>query len=169
MEIWVYNQYNDQRDMLEMPDGSTVTIGRDESNDITLESPFVSRHHAQIKPEGKGYAIESLGLNGLTVANRDVAPREQVRLGYGDEIRLGEFSLYMMEPSQRRVVTGTIQSTPRKRVMDVEQTIHADLLDRLNLRVTGQKGATDEQHVGLIKRHLRELIGIHAHLIDTEM
>ncbi len=169
MEIWVYNQYNDQRDVLEMPDGSTVTIGRDESNDITLESPFVSRHHAQIKPEGKGYAIESLGLNGLTVANRDVAPREQVRLGYGDEIRLGEFSLYMMEPSQRRVVTGTIQSTPRKRVMDVEQTIHADLLDRLNLRVTGQKGATDEQHVGLIKRHLRELIGIHAHLIDTEM
>jgi pilus assembly protein CpaF len=169
VEIWVYNQYNDQRDMLEMPDGSTVTIGRDESNDITLESPFVSRHHAQIKPEGKGYAIESLGLNGLTVANRDVAPREQVRLGYGDEIRLGEFSLYMMEPSQRRVVTGTIQSTPRKRVMDVEQTIHADLLDRLNLRVTGQKGATDEQHVGLIKRHLRELIGIHAHLIDTEM
>jgi pilus assembly protein CpaF len=169
VEIWVYNQYNDQRDVLEMPDGSTVTIGRDESNDITLESPFVSRHHAQIKPEGKGYAIESLGLNGLTVANRDVAPREQVRLGYGDEIRLGEFSLYMMEPSQRRVVTGTIQSTPRKRVMDVEQTIHADLLDRLNLRVTGQKGATDEQHVGLIKRHLRELIGIHAHLIDTEM
>ncbi len=50
----------------------------------------------RIAKEGQGYIVESLGLNGLVVANKDVAHEQKVRLDYGDEIRLGEFSLYMM-------------------------------------------------------------------------
>jgi len=168
VEIWVYNQYTDQREVVKV-DGEEVTIGRDESSDVTLASPFVSRRHARILAQGSGFAIESLGMNGVTVANRLVPYKEQARLDYGDEIRLGEFSLYMMEPSLRRVGKSARIATPRKRVIDLEQVIHSDLLDRLNLRVTGQGGTADEQHVMLIKRHLKDIIGQHADEVDAEM
>ncbi len=168
MELWVYNQYTDQRQALTVND-ERVTIGREASNDVVLESPFVSRHHACIAKEGQGYTVESLGLNGLVVANKDVAHQQKVRLDYGDEIRLGEFSLYMMEPSIRRVMQKAKPISPRKRVIDVEQIVHQELLERLNLRVTGQEGKADEQHVVLIKRHLVEIIDNHIHEIDAEM
>ena len=155
MEIWIYNQYTDQRQTEKVPDGA-VTIGRDEGNEVTLQSPFVSRKHAKIVFEGGSYFIESLGLNGIVVANRSVPFKGLVKIEYGDEIRIGEFSLYMMAPSAKRVV-------------ELEQRMHAELLDRLNLRVTGQTRAADEKLVALIKRHLGEIIQANLEGVDEPM
>jgi len=168
VEIWVYNQYADQREVVKA-DGDTVTIGRDETNDVVLASPFVSRQHARIVSEDPGYVIESLGLNGVTVANRLVPHKQQAKLDYGDEIRIGEFSLYMMEPSMRRVGEQPKAATPRKRVVELEHTMHAELLERLNLRVTGQAGAAETAHVELVKRHLAEIIELHRGEVDEDM
>ncbi|MFP4140849.1 MAG: ATPase, T2SS/T4P/T4SS family [Phycisphaerae bacterium] len=167
MEIWVYNQYSDERDVHEVDD-ENVTIGREESNDVTLRSPFVSREHARLFRDNGTYFVESLGLNGLTVANRDLDVQERTKVSYGDEIRIGEFSIYMMEPSSRRVQGQKVSASPRKRVIELEQNLHAELLERLNLRVTGQAGA-DEQLVIMIKKNLDEIIDRHIEDIDTEM
>jgi pilus assembly protein CpaF len=167
VEIWVYNQYSDERDVHEVDD-ENVTIGREESNDVTLRSPFVSREHARLFRDNGTYFIESLGLNGLTVANRDLDVQERTKVSYGDEIRIGEFSIYMMEPSSRRVQGQKVSASPRKRVIELEQNLHAELLERLNLRVTGQAGA-DEQLVIMIKKNLDEIIDRHIEDIDTEM
>lgn len=168
MEIWVYNQYNDQRETQTVNDES-VTIGRDDGNDITLRSQFVSRRHARIVFENGSYFVESLGLNGIVTANRTVPVKTKVKIGYGDEIRIGEFSIYMMQPSAKRVEGSARASSPRKRVVDLEQRMHAELLDRLNLRVTGQTGEIDEQLVMLVRRHLGEIIKAHMEEIDDEM
>ncbi len=168
MEIWVYNQYTDQRQVIKA-DGEEVTIGRDAANDVPLDSAFVSRQHARIVNTGTGFRIESLGLNGLTLANRLIPHKQQTKLEYGDEIRIGEFSLYMMEPSMRRVAGERRAETPRKRVVALEETMHAELLDALNLRVTGQAGTADSEHVAVIKQQLAEIIRAHADAIDHEM
>ncbi len=168
MEIWVYNQYTDQREVVEVDD-ENVSIGRDESNDVTLRSPFVSRQHARILKENGTFFIESLGLNGLVVANQDVPVKQRVKISFGDEVRLGEYSVYMMEPSARRVRGEKRTVSPRKRVIELEQKMHAELLERLNLRVTGQAGSADEQLVVMIKRNLAEIIGNHLEEIDSEM
>ncbi|HDZ22119.1 hypothetical protein LCGC14_0302380 [marine sediment metagenome] len=168
MEIWVYNQYTDQREVIKANE-KAVAIGRDESNDVVLDSPFVSRQHARILKEGGGFVIESLGLNGVTLANRLLPHKDRAKLDYGDEIRIGEFSLYMMEPSMRRVGGERLVSTPRKRVIALEETMHAELLERLNLRVTGQSTSADSQHVSLIKRQLADIILQHRDEIDKEM
>ncbi len=168
MEIWVYNQYTDQRESLKVGD-ENVTIGREESNDVVLRSPFVSRCHARIFRENGTFFIESLGLNGTTVANNLVAYKQQAKLDFGDEIRIGEFSIYMMAPSARRVAPSEMVVSPRKRVIELEQQMHAELLDRLNLRVTGQRGSADQQHVTLIKQSLSKIIASHRDKIDTEM
>ncbi|MBS3820897.1 MAG: FHA domain-containing protein [Planctomycetes bacterium] len=168
MEVWVYNQYSDDRETEKVPD-EEVLIGRDDSCDVTLRSPFVSRKHARIFFDGGSYFIESLGQNGLTVTNKALPPHQQRKIDYGDEVRIGEFSLYMMQPSQRRIAAAERATSPRKRVIDLEQRMHAGLLDRLNLRVTGSLGDADEQLVTLIKRHLADIIDEHLDDVDTDM
>ena len=168
MEIWVSNQFTDHREIVKVADNK-VTIGRDESNDVTLRSPFVSRQHAQIVLESGSYFIESLGINGTVVANKMVAKNERRKIEYGDEVRIGEFSIYMMEPSVKRIKAGEKVISPRRRVIELEHEMHAELLDRLNLRVTGQLVSADQQHVALIKRHLDEIIASRFDKIDKEM
>jgi len=168
MEIWVYNQYTNERDVVKVGD-EKVSIGRDETNDVILRSPFVSRRHARISRQDGGYFIESLGLNGVVVANRLLAHRSQAKLSYGDEIRIGEFSVYMMEPAARRIVETERETSPRKRVVELEQRMHAQLLEQLNLRVTGQTGTADQEHVALVKQSLAKIIDAHRDQVDEQM
>jgi len=168
VEIWVSNQYTDQREIVKVSDDD-VTIGRDEENDVTLRSAFVSRRHARIFRESGSYFVESLGLNETVAANHVVPHKQRRKIEYGDEIRIGEFSLYMMEPSAKRVGAGERAASPRRRVIELEQQVHTELLDRLNLRVTGQLAGADEQHVALIKRHLSDIIQAHLEEVDDEM
>jgi pilus assembly protein CpaF len=168
LEIWLTNQYTDEREVVKVSE-EDVTIGRDESNDVTLRSPFVSRQHARIFREGGGVFVESLGVNGTIVANRPVAYKDRAKLDYGDEIRIGEFSLFMMEPTARRVRDARPTVSPRKRVVELEQTMHAELLERLNLRVTSTTGTADQRHVALVKRHLADIVAAHREQVDDEM
>jgi len=168
MEIWVYNQYTDQREAVKVGEGG-ATIGRDESSDVTLRSPFVSRRHARIFREAGSYFIESLGLNDTIVANRPLAHRQRRKIEYGDEIRIGEFSLYMMEPSARRTGAAERVASPRRKIVELEQKVHVELLEQLNLRVAGKLGAADREHVALIKRHLLQIIERHQGDVTEDM
>ena len=68
--------------------------------------------------------IEALGLNGAVVANKDLEKGQKRKIEYGDEIRIGEFSLYMMEPSVRRVSGKRAAMSPRRQVIELEQKLH---------------------------------------------
>ncbi len=168
MEIWVYNHLTDERKVVEVQQPEII-IGRDEGSTVSLKSPFVSRQHARIFRENGTYFIESLGLNGLTVANRLVAYHARLKIEYGDEVRIGEYSIFMMEPTARRGRRGVTVITPRRRLVELEQVIHGELLVRLNLRVASQVAKADAQYIGLIKRHLAELIADHLGEVDEEM
>ena len=168
MEIWIYNQYNDQREIVKVND-EDVLIGREDGNDVTLRSAFVSRRHVRIVHDAGSYFVESLGLNGVVVANHDVPKGQRRKIEYGDEIRLGEFSVYMMEPSLKRIKAGEEVISPRRRVIELEQKMHGELLDRLNLRVTSQAGSADHRHVQLVRRHLADIIEDHREKVDAEM
>jgi Flp pilus assembly CpaF family ATPase/pSer/pThr/pTyr-binding forkhead associated (FHA) protein len=168
VEIWVYNQYSDQREVVKVTDDE-VTIGRDDSNDVPLRSPFVSRRHARIVWEAGSFYVQSLGLNEVLVANRAIPHSERRKVEYGDEIRIGEFSLYMMEPATRRVGGARRVVTPRRRVINLEEAIHRELLERLNLRVASQVGSADESYVAMLRRHLAEIVDAHIEEVDEEM
>jgi len=168
VEIWVYNQYSDQREVVKVADDD-ITIGRDESNSVKLRSSFVSRHHARVVWDSGSFFLESLGVNGTYVANKLVPYKQRGKIEYGDEIRIGEFSLYMMEPSARRIAIAERAASPSKRVLELEQKIHTELLERLNLRVTGQAGVADAKLVALIKRHLADLVAQRFDGVDEGM
>lgn len=50
----------------------SVSIGRSRQNDITLMSAVVSRHHAVLKQDDKGWRVEALGTNGCFMEDKPI-------------------------------------------------------------------------------------------------
>lgn len=72
--------------------GGTLTIGRHPDNNLVLSDPNVSRHHAEIRPQGDGYALVDLGsTNGSRVNGLRI---DQQALTDGDELSLGNTRMH---------------------------------------------------------------------------
>ncbi len=81
--------------------GNRLSIGRGEDNDLRIDDPLVSHHHAEIvrEPDG-GYQVRDLGSRrGTFVGARRV---ESAALGEGDELLIG--------PARLRFEIGRAQS-----------------------------------------------------------
>jgi len=65
----------------------TTTIGRDETNTLTMPDPTVSRRHAQISVQNGSYLIRDLGssngtfVNGMRVTEHTLRPGDEVQIG----------------------------------------------------------------------------------------
>lgn len=69
--------------------GDVVSLGRDPSNNITIDDPEVSRYHLRFLWRDGLYAVEDLGSTNGTVVN-DKRIAQETRLASGSAIRLGE-------------------------------------------------------------------------------
>ncbi len=67
----------------------TITIGRDITNDIVINDPEVSRHHARLIVTAGGYMIEDLRSTNGTFVNRQRLT-SPYQLANGDLIGMGE-------------------------------------------------------------------------------
>ncbi|MGD8624947.1 MAG: FHA domain-containing protein [Anaerolineae bacterium] len=67
----------------------TINVGRARDNQLVLDDPTVSRHHAWIKAEGEEFLVFDIGSGNGTFVNdeRIEAPR---RLENGDTVRFGD-------------------------------------------------------------------------------
>jgi pSer/pThr/pTyr-binding forkhead associated (FHA) protein len=88
----------------------TVTLGRDITNDIAINDPEVSRHHARLTHTGTGYVIEDLRSTNGTFVNQQrlAAPRA---LNSGDQIGLGETVVLLYEAVGAMLPDGTPAET----------------------------------------------------------
>ena len=67
----------------------TINVGRSNDNQIVLQVPSVSRHHAWIKAEGEDFLVFDVGSANGTFVN-DEQIQEPRRLENGDVIRFGD-------------------------------------------------------------------------------
>ena len=76
------------------PDGQEVAfplqapilhIGRDETSDIQVDEPLVSRNHARLERRGEVWVLLDLGSTNLTKVNGD--PIRERELAHGDEVQ----------------------------------------------------------------------------------
>jgi len=67
-----------------------VTIGRSSDNQVVLNDPLASSHHAEVHTDGAGHVITDLGSsNGTFVNQQRLAPNVPSILRPGDVIRIG--------------------------------------------------------------------------------
>jgi ABC-type multidrug transport system ATPase subunit/pSer/pThr/pTyr-binding forkhead associated (FHA) protein len=79
-----------------------IQIGRDASNDVVLESPNISRFHAQVERVGQRFRIRDLrSANGTFVNDQRV--EGEVWLQPNDEIRIGRHRFVMGENALSQV------------------------------------------------------------------
>lgn len=74
--------------------GTTMTIGRDPDNQVVLDSPNISRRHAQISFDGQNYRVVDLGsTNGSYLDQIKLLPRRPVLWRAGQILQLGNHRL----------------------------------------------------------------------------
>lgn len=83
-----------------------VNIGRSRDNDIVLDDPYISRHHAQLRLRFGCYTVFDTNSRDGMIVN-DVRVREH-RLQPGDVIRLGKTQLVYLEDTQPTDQTNTV-------------------------------------------------------------
>ena len=167
MQFWLYDHSTNTRSSLEA-DGKSITIGRDEGCTIVLKSPFVARRHARIVHKGNQMFVEALSRAGTRVANREVTLGKPVRLDFGDEVQIGQFSLAPVGVDRRgpgRDEAAELQS----QLMQMEQQVHTELLDRMNLRVTGRINKTDQAFVSQMLSHLDQVLTRRVEALDEKV
>ena len=79
-----------------LPFERSLTVGRDRSNDLVLESHGVSRHHAMIRAQNGGLVLVDLGSSNGTFVNSRLAGGP-VTLEPGDEIGIGDRSVRYLD------------------------------------------------------------------------
>jgi pSer/pThr/pTyr-binding forkhead associated (FHA) protein len=92
---------------LTFPDGKehelkeSVTIGRDETNDLTFSSTTVSREHASITlKDGRWYLEDRGSFNGTFLNGTRVQPGSPLPLRHADRIGIGAETLLFAWPAQ---------------------------------------------------------------------
>jgi hypothetical protein len=77
--------------------GGWTRIGRSAVADIRLDDPSVSRRHALVVSERPSSlrVLDDRSLNGVLLNGERV---EWARLGDGDELTIGRFTLFVLEP-----------------------------------------------------------------------
>jgi len=87
----------------------TMTLGRDITNDIVINDPEISRHHARLIRTGSGYALEDLRSTNASFVNRQRLSGLQ-QLSNGDLIGFGETVTLAYEvlgaPAQATLASG---------------------------------------------------------------
>jgi len=157
MEFWLYDHSHhtrESRHISELP----ATIGRDQRCTIALSSPFVAPQHARLYREGNRLYVQALARAGTRIANREVPAEQSARVEFGDEIQLGPYAITPVSANghqhQQEDDTAQLQSE----LMSLEQQVHGELLERLNLRVTGQIDKSDQTFVRQMLHQLDQLL-----------
>jgi ABC-type multidrug transport system ATPase subunit len=88
----------DGRHELVLSPGET-SIGRAPDNDVVVDDPLVSRHHARLRWDGACLRVTDLGSsNGTRVNHEEIDPRVPHPLAAGDVVRVGGVDLAVAMP-----------------------------------------------------------------------
>jgi peptidoglycan glycosyltransferase len=66
-------------------DAASLVVGRDDTADIPLDEPLVSRAHARLERRGASYWVVDLGSTNFTRVGGEVVRERELR--DGDEVR----------------------------------------------------------------------------------
>jgi len=137
MQVIINNTLSGDRwvQALEKPE---VTVGRPVKNsaqgpDIALRSRLVSSVHALLRQSDLGWTLEHVGrVNDTQLGNQPIETGKAYPVKAGDEIRIGEFVLSLIEVTNKRPDLDTESGI--NQLIELERMIHNQLIDKMDLR-----------------------------------
>lgn len=125
--------------------GQSLTIGRKESNDISIENLAVSGHHAKIDSVGGGFILTDLqSKNGSFVNNEPVSTH---RLKHGDSITIGKHHLIFTYGEEEERPDDISEGMEQAMMVDTEK--HQDMLAQAAPKETGAED-DEKEPVGVL-------------------
>ncbi|HEU4729641.1 MAG TPA: sigma 54-interacting transcriptional regulator, partial [Kofleriaceae bacterium] len=131
-----------------VPDRATLAIGRATDNDIVVEHPSVSRHHARLHAHGR-IALEALAAtNPVRFGGRRLAAGERVSLAPGDAFALGAL-VGVLRPARGSLPAAAPAAPPGAIVIDPAMVRLYEVIARIAagdvpVLIQGETGAGKE-------------------------
>lgn len=169
MQLLINNMVSGQHWVEELS-GPEIRIGRTggdgELPDVILASVMVSRKHAVLSVNKEQWTIEHLGVNETLLDNRALASHTPTLITPGNNIRIGEFALSLIEPAEKEIIE---QDKSLSFLIDLERRIHEKLLEHMDLR--HGESITDldsDQTRHRVEQHLEDIIEPELSQLEAE-
>ncbi len=139
---------NRESEVVDLPDGKEITIGRAPTVTVIIEDDQVSRVHARVRRRGDIIEVEDLGSRNGTWVNGERIDSKR-RLNTGDEISIGPIVAVLGVTGSLRSPTSPAGSFERPIVMDPEMGRVYTLVERiadtpLTVLILGETGVGKE-------------------------
>lgn len=108
-----------------------MTLGRSEDCDISIDSPYVSPHHADFVPEGPVVTLRAQGLNGLLINDEDLRQGQTRILQPDDLITLPGFVIQVRGLRTTKVAE---EYELESQFSETKREIHEALLDTVKFK-----------------------------------
>ncbi len=156
MKVW-YNKVNESRRSVLEVDSTEVTIGRDPSNTVCLQSPLVSRRHAVVRMVDGKLHLENVGLNSCVVADEEVLGGQTAVFTPGAKIRIWPYTLTFEAEKAATITLGELEAHLRSIMAELELRIHRKLLERLDLYEFETNLAGDNESILLLENNIEDV------------
>ncbi|MBU4270551.1 MAG: Flp pilus assembly complex ATPase component TadA [Planctomycetes bacterium] len=156
MKVW-YNKVNESRRSVLEVDSTEVTIGRDPSNTVCLQSPLVSRRHAVVRMADGKLHLENVGLNSCVVDDEEVLGGQTAVFTPGAKIRIWPYTLTFEAEKAATITLGELESHLRSIMADLELRIHRKLLERLDLYEFETNRVGDNESILLLENNIEDV------------
>ncbi|MGQ9574039.1 MAG: ATPase, T2SS/T4P/T4SS family [Thermoguttaceae bacterium] len=156
MKVW-YNKISESRRSMIEVSGTEITIGRDPSNTVVLQSPLVSRHHAVVRLLDGKLQLENVGLNSCVVGDVEVSGSQTVVFEPGTKVRIWPYTLTFEAEKPATITRAELENHLRSILADLELRIHRKLLERLDLYEFETNRPTDTASILLLENNIEDV------------
>ena len=112
----------------QLQDKFSLTIGRGEKNDVVIQDPAVSKHHAKIDPVGDRFVLIDLQSKNGTFVNENLAVSHWLK--HGDVISIGNHQLVYNQYGTQQIFDDDMEDIDNTVIMDTSR--YRDMMIKSN-------------------------------------
>jgi len=112
----------------QLQDSFSLTIGRGSKNDVVIQDPAVSGHHAKIDPVGNRFVLIDLQSKNGTFVNQNLVISHWLK--HGDVISIGKHQLVFNQYGTQQIFDDDLEELDKTVIMDT--SLHRNMMIRSN-------------------------------------
>ncbi|QGJ70683.1 Pertussis toxin liberation protein H [Planctomycetales bacterium 10988] len=157
MKIWYNNILDTEGRQVVDVVGSRVRIGRSPTNDIVLNSPYVSGDAAVLYKRQGTWELVTLGIGGVKVGERELSSGERMVIDRDRNIQIWPFTLTLDLPHLQGVNEAAARQALDLEMAQLISEVHRDLVNRMDITISRKQQANNEGYLAKLEYNLDEI------------